>query len=222
MARRRTNSRQVLWLLPILALIALLLAVGPWKPGAAEETAAPPETTVPPEPTYLDAWFPPKDFTFMMEGEEEVVSQIAGGREPELNADGTLKAPGFAIYYDPESYTLICEDGVTYLRTPIGEDYPPCQMEILYLSDRSPIEAADALAAQLSESWEIVYWDGSPEVGFSYSGGLAWNDPCADVTFVSDTLGGCFQITARYFVEATEGHGTRFAHMVQDFTVIAP
>ena len=40
--------------------------------------------------------------------------------------------------------------------------------------------------------------------------------------YVSDEQGACFRIIRRFFMEAAEGHGVRFAAMVDTFAVIQP
>ena len=52
--------------------------------------------------------------------------------------------------------------------------------------------------------------------------GQEWDSPVEVRDYISDEQGGCFRITSRYFLEAAEGHGARFAAMVDTFTVIPP
>lgn len=40
--------------------------------------------------------------------------------------------------------------------------------------------------------------------------------------YISDEQSGCFRIIRRFFMEAAEGHGVRFAAMVDTFAVIQP
>ena len=175
---------------------------------------------------FIETLFPPKDIPVNVEGETEVKHQEAGGQEPEMQEDGNVIAPGFAIYYDTERYTMQEENGVTYIRFAMDHELPPCEVEIKHLGDLAPADAAEAARKKMAESWEHVSEIGSLETPagliFNFAAGMNWDSPCGAVHFVSDGRDGCFQITARYFIEATEGHGTRFSQMIQTFEVIDP
>ena len=177
--------------------------------------------------SFIETLFPPKDIPVNVEGETEVIHQQAGGQEPEVQEDGVVTAPGFAIYYDTERYTMEEENGVTYIRfVTDDDDLPPCEVEIKHLADWMPADAAEAARKEMAESWEHVSEVSSLEtpVGliFDFAAGMNWDSPCGAVYFLSDGRDGCFQITARYFIEAAEGHGARFGQMIQTFQVIDP
>ena len=176
--------------------------------------------------SFIETLFPPKDIPVNVEGETEVIHQQAGGQEPEVQEDGTVAAPGFAIYYDTERYTMEEENGVNYIRFVTDNDLPPCEVEIKHLADCMPADVAEAARKEMAESWEHVSEVSSLEtpVGliFDFAAGMNWDSPCGAVYFVGDGRDGCFQITARYFIEAAEGHGARFSQMIQTFEVIDP
>lgn len=173
----------------------------------------------------IESLFPPKDVVVNIEGESEIHTNEADGKEPETKADGT-DVPGFAIYYDKEMYEMVKEGDVTYIRfiTDDDDDLPIREMKIEHVSDSQPNDTAKTERESLLSKWknvsEISKTD-SPE-GFcvSFSDGDEWDSICGDVYFLSDDNGGCFKITARYFVEAAEGHGSRFAQMLQSFEII--
>ena len=175
---------------------------------------------------FIESLFPPKEIPVIVEGETEVVTQEAGGQEPEMQEDGTVTAPGFAIYYDPECYVMVEEDGVTYIRFNVENDLPPCEVEIRHIPGVLPADSAETEKTEMAESWQTVSDISDVQnlegVYFSVYAGTNWDSACEDVYFLSDGRDGCFQITARYFLEATEGHGVRFAQMVQTFKVIDP
>ena len=176
--------------------------------------------------SFIETLFPPKDIPVDVEGETEVKHHEAGGREPEMQEDGTVTTPGFAIYYDTELYTMSEEDGVTYIRFVADNDLPPCEVEIRHIPGVAPDDGAEAAKQEIEQSWKSVSEVRNLETRegfvFAFSAGTNWDSACGDVFFLSDGRDGCFQITAHYFVEAMEGHGVRFAQMVQTFEVINP
>lgn len=175
---------------------------------------------------FLEEFFPPKDIPVYVEGETEVVTQEAAGQEPEILEDGTVIAPGFGIYYDPELYTMIEDSGVTFIRFNIENELPPCELEIRHIPGVAPVDAAESVRNEMTENWELVSEIRSLEdmdgLYLHISAGTNWNSPCEDIYFLSNGRDGSFQITARYFVEATEGHGVRFGQMVRTFEIIDP
>lgn len=216
--QKKVNKHRVRW---IAAVVALFLVLGFFQtaPGAAAiEIVAEVVTNI------METLFPPKDIPVNVEGETEVIHHEAGGQEPEIQEDGTVTTPGYAIYYDAETYTMIEENGVTYIRFITDHALPPCEMEIRHIPNLLPEDAAKAMRAEMIESWEkvsdISKMDGMEAVAFSFYAGMNWDSACGSVYFLSDGADGCFRLTARYFVEATEGHGTRFAQMVQTFELI--
>jgi len=175
---------------------------------------------------FIETLFPPKEIPVYIEGETEVKHQEAGGQEPQVQEDGTVTSPGFAIYYDTELYTMSEENGVTYIRFVTDNDLPPCEVEIRHIPHASPEDAAEAAGTEMAENWDSVSDIAGMETGegflFSFAAGMNWDSPCGTVYFLSDGRDGCFQITARYFVEAAEGHGARFAQMIRTFALIDP
>ena len=103
---------------------------------------------------------------------------------------------------------------------------PVCEIEIVHLPDVQADDAAQTAWNEAAGMWERVTEVMESEVpaGYSFStaAGGDWNSPLEQVCFASDGQNGTFRITARYFLEAAEGHGTRFMHMLRTFTVIAP
>ena len=218
--RKKNKKPHLRWIAAAIALL-VMLAFFQTAPGAAaleivKEGVA----------GFIETLFPPKDIPVNVEGETEVIHQQAGGQEPEVQEDGTVTAPGFAIYYDTERYTMQEENGVTYIRFVTDNDLPPCEVEIRHIPNTDPSDAAASTNREMAESWDIVSevrsLDAQDGYTFYYAAGTSWDSACGYVYFLRDGRNGCFQITARYFVEATEGHGARFSQMIQTFEVIDP
>lgn len=135
---------------------------------------------------------------------------------------------GFVLYVNQESYHCREEDGV-YLVEPLfapPSELPPCRLEIVQRAYVSPQYAAEQAAVKLRETYaEVSDITENRVLGWltvSASDGTAWDDAQADVYVVSDCQGGAYILTARYFMEATEGHGVRFRDMVGTFEAVAP
>lgn len=62
--------------------------------------------------SLLETLFPPKELTVTVEGTPETEVCIPGGREPQQ--EGAV--PGFAVYYDPDTYAMTEENGAFYIR----------------------------------------------------------------------------------------------------------
>ena len=216
--KKKTKNIHIRWLAAAIALV-MLLAFFQTAPGVAALEIVKEAVT-----SFIDTLFPPKDIPVEVEGETEVIHQEAGGQEPEMQEDGTVTVPGFAIYYDTESYTMSEENGVTYIRFITDNELPPCEMEIKHIPGVAPEDAAEATRKEMEQSWDSVSELRNLETRegfvFAFYAGTNWDSACGDVFFLSDGGDGCFQLTSRYFIEATEGHGARFAQMVQTFEVI--
>ena len=68
--------------------------------------------------------------------------------------------------------------------------------------------------------WEITEAAAGNRITFSMCGGQQWDSPVEVRDYISDEQGGCFRVTSRYYLEAAEGHGVRFAAIVDTFAVI--
>lgn len=170
----------------------------------------------------IGIFLPPKTETILIEGLEEEIRYSSFGELPDSTG------PGFAIYNNYGDYTMTEENGVYYIRPiPIeGVDnskYPPCEMVIAH-SDTD----WQALCAQTREQmipiWETVHevrqYENPERLVFTVQNGQSWDSPVEDHYFLPDGKTGCYHITARYFLEAEEGHGNRFAAMAATFTLV--
>lgn len=207
----------------IAASVAVVIA---FAVGYAVAASAKDETIKEQLSSFIENLFPTKDISVPIEGETEVIPHEPGGQEPSTEGDGTVATPGFVIYYDTERYVMTEEDGVTYIRFNIDNDLPPCEMEIRHIADTTPAAAAEAARAEMLTTWPTVSEIGTAEtpegLHFSVSNGMNWDSAWENIYFISDGQNGTFLIISRYFLEAAEGHGTRFAAMLQTFEVVDP
>ena len=205
--------------------------------------------------SLIEALFPPKKMTINVEGMEYEGDYAAEGVEPEVTAE--TPQPGFAIYYDVDSYTMEKEGDITYIRpylkpmtreevleiygdflSSLSEEeqeqqiaslmnpqaapaLPNCEIEIIHL-DIPYAQTASQERAELEGQWEITEAVAGNRITFSMCNGQEWDSPIEVRDYISDEQGGCFRITSRYYLEAAEGHGVRFAAIVNTFAVIPP
>lgn len=139
--------------------------------------------------------------------------------EPETLAD-------FIIHINPSSYAGQEQNGAYVIRptTPIGGELPECSLQINQVAGMSPAAAAETIREKLTADYRHV---GDIENSNTINGlflhadnGSTWNAKQVDVTITDDLMGGSYILTARYFTEAAEGHGVRFADMVGTFKAV--
>jgi len=132
--------------------------------------------------------------------------------------------PGFVIFVNQSVYGITREEEswVIRPREGLGEDFPTIDMTIARLPGVAPKTALQARQKALEGEYAEVGQAQETEKGvfFRASGGTEWDSPQAEVYGIDDGEGGTFLITARYFLEAEEGHGARFRDMVETFQVV--
>ena len=247
------NPHRLRYLRQLAAVIALILILTVFlntAPGAAAVEYVKEKVT-----SLIEALFPPKKMTINIEGMEYEGDYAADGLEPE--ATGEAPQPGFAIYYDVDSYTMVKEGDITYIRPYLKSmtreealeiygdslfslpeeererqiaslmnpksdpSLSNCEIEIIHLN--IPYEqTASQERAELEGQWETTEAAAGNRITFSMCGGQQWDSPVEVRDYISDEQGGCFRITSRYYLEAAEGHGVRFAAIVDTFAVIPP
>lgn len=101
---------------------------------------------------------------------------------------------------------------------------PANEIEIREIPDQEFSAYAQEVKNQLSAKWEatgdMIRTDKPLALAFTVSGGNGWDSPQEFHYFVDNGKQGTFHIVARYYLEAAEGHGVRFASMIQTFTVV--
>ena len=249
-SKKTHRFRYMRQLAAVIVLILMLTVFLNTAPGVAAVEYVKEKVT-----NLIEALFPPKKMTINIEGMEYEGDYVADGVEPEATAEAPQ--PGFAIYYDVDSYTMVKEGDITYIRPylksmtreevlEIYGDYlsllseeererqiaslmnpqpdpslPNCEIEIIHL-DIPYEQAASQERGELESQWKITEAVAGNRITFSMRNGQEWDSPVEVRDYISDEQGGCFRITSRYFLEAAEGHGARFAAMVDTFTVIPP
>lgn len=248
--RKPHRLRYMRQLAAVITLILILTLFLNTAPGAAAVEYVKEKVT-----SLIEALFPPKKMTINVEGMEYEGDYAADGVEPEVTAEAPQ--PGFAIYYDVDSYTMEKEGDITYIRpylkpmtreevleiygdflSSLSEEeqerqiaslmnpqaapsLPNCEIEIIHL-DIPYAQTASQEQAELEGQWEITEAVAGNRITFSMCNGQEWDSPIEVRDYISDEQGGCFRITSRYYLEAAEGHGVRFAAIVNTFSVIPP
>lgn len=210
---RRRYMRQLAAVVTLLLMLAAFLTTAP---GAAAVEYVKEKVT-----SLIETLFPPKKMSILVEGVEVEGNYAASGVEPDQST-----IPGFAIYYDTDHYTMVKEGDATYIRPiPIegsNDDYLPCKVEMEIVHWDMPVEQAFLQEKEaLGSEWEIRNSSLGDERAFLVlSTGQAWDSMMEDRLYVSDEQGGCFRLVSRFFLEAAEGHGVRFAAMMDTFAVL--
>ncbi|MFA6670472.1 MAG: hypothetical protein WCS98_07535, partial [Bacillota bacterium] len=109
---------------------------------------------------------------------------------------------------------------------PLSERYPEVSMEISQVNDKSPQALIEEMEVQLREEFSDVTIPErveQPVSGWTVRGleGSRWDSPLERIYVISNQKQGSFVITQRYFLEAEEGHGARFDHMLKEFYIVA-
>ena len=245
-SKKSHRLRYIQQLAAVIALILMLTVFLNTAPGVAAVEYVKEKIT-----SLIETLFPPKKMTINIEGMEYEGDYAADGVEPEVTAEAPQ--PGFAIYYDVDSYTMEKEGDITYIRpylksmtreevlkiygdslSLLSEEererqiaslmnpqpapaLPDCEIEIVHLD--IPYEQE---RAELESQWETTEAVAGNRITISMYSGQEWDSPAEVRDYISDEQGGCFRITSRYYLEAAEGHGVRFAAIVDTFSVIPP
>lgn len=157
---------------------------------------------------------------------EKVIEQDIEGQKE--NTKVNLKqSSDYVIYIDENNYKMVKQDGKDKIipKVKISENLPEVYMEIQHVTDKSPQEMATQIENELRSRFETVENKGIIEKPikaiFLYArSGLKWNDTVVKYYLVDDKKGGTFVIKQQLFIEATEGHGARFYHMLKEFKVV--
>lgn len=225
-SERRSGGRAGVWLgWGAAACLALVLAVwgiqaAPWKTPVQEAPRDPVETPAQEDPVVLQP-VPPPALPWPEEAGEAHYLRIHEEAEEE--------AARFSIYINRETYYSYEQAGVYVIRPrQEPEGTPACMLEIAYMADTGVDEALEQVRAGLAGLYEQVEVLSGPPNGwyeidaaqdrFLFAGnGAEWDDAQREVWLRPDGEGGVFILSASYFVEAAEGHGARFADMMETF-----
>ena len=108
-SKKTHRFRYMRQLAAVIVLILMLTVFLNTAPGVAAVEYVKEKVT-----SLIEALFQPKKMTINIEGMEYEGDYVADGVEPEATAEAPQ--PGFAIYYDVDSYTMVKEGDITYIR----------------------------------------------------------------------------------------------------------
>lgn len=132
----------------------------------------------------------------------------------------------FIIHINEELYQSSEQDGVYIIQSviPASNELPECSLKIFSAIDFSTTAVAESIIEELNKSFlNITNISESTLINGLYlhaDNGTEWNAEQLDIYIVDNLLGGSYVLAAKYFTEATEGHGARFSDMIGTFEVI--
>ncbi|MDV6377203.1 hypothetical protein ORD22_02865 [Sporosarcina sp. GW1-11] len=189
---------------------AALLLVGCSSPEKTEDIDVEAPLEVPTENTEVTPPLdrePTKEITQSVEGEEMTITMDLVEGHDSL----------YSLYIDKERYTFETGEDKDVLRpvVDVPEGYPEVQMEFLMIDDKKPEEVKEDLQKDTVYTMEEENVT-SPVAAISLHGkdGI---EPDSEVktVYLLAAGAGTLLITETYFLEAQEGHGARFHHMLE-------
>lgn len=159
--------------------------------------------------------------------EKEIIQSIEGqDEETDVHLNEGTNAD-YVIYLDETRYKMINGEESDIITTiePLPAQYPEVTMEIKQIADEKPEDLVGKIEAQLKKDFpalRAVEQVTDPIEGF-WLHGTAGNDARSKVVtayVISNGKAGSFVITENYFLEAAEGHGARFHHMLKSFEIV--
>ena len=165
----------------------------------------PQATAEKPQPGFA-IYYDVDNYTMVKDGD---VTYIRPYQKP-MTREEVLEAYGDYLSQLPEEER---ERQIDALMNPQPDtSLPPCEIEIVHLD--MPYEGAVPLLRN-AQSWKrggkFRNTRKPTEITFSMYSGSEWNSPLEVRDYISDEQSGCFRIIRRFFMEAAEGHGVRFA-----------
>ncbi|WP_336823329.1 hypothetical protein [Sporosarcina sp. USHLN248] len=168
-----------------------------------------------------------KSIKDMFVPEKEIIQSIEGQEEPTNVQLHEGKEAEYVIYIDESRYKMIIGENSDLITTidPLPEKYPEVSLEIKQYPTVPPEALADELQSSLKPEFpnlRDVETVTEPVEGYHLHGltESTWDGNVIDLYIVSNGKGGSFALTSKYFLEAAEGHGARFYHMLESFEVI--
>jgi hypothetical protein len=159
--------------------------------------------------------------------EKEIIQSIEGQDE---ETDVHLKEgtnSEYIIYIDETRYKMTNGEKADIITTlePLPERYPEVSMEIRQVADTKPEDLVGKIESELKKDFpelRAVETVKEPIEGYWLHGttGSEWNSKVVTAYVISNGNEGSFVITENYFLEAAEGHGARFHHMLESFEIV--
>ena len=136
---------------------------------------------------------------------------------------------GFIMTIDEERYKWSEEEeNVLVLKEGMVEGYPEVSMKIEQFPSTAPEKILPELETKMREEYSSVSEPESilePVKGFKLhgidqeNGNSDWDSPVINIYVIDNGQDGSFVITEKYFLEAAEGHGKHFYHMLETFEI---
>jgi len=159
---------------------------------------------------------------------EKVITQSIEGQDEKTDVNLNEGADAeYIIYVDETRYKMISGDKADVITTiePFPEKYPEVTMEIKQVADQKPEALVKKFEAELKKDFpelRAVETVTEPVEGFLLHGlnGSDWDAKVVHAYVISNGKDGSYIITENYFLEAAEGHGARFHHMLESFEIV--
>lgn len=225
--RKRGRVTRLEWAVGLAACLAVVIAAYTLLPGTAGDPPGPsarveePDTQQPPPAPENPggAADQPKVLWPAEEGEMHYLQVLTPSKEPEAQ---------FRIYINREIYYSYEQEGTYIIRPRKESDIAPfCTLVISHIPDATVDEALEQVRESMTGLYEqIESLPGPPNGWFQVkdterylfaSDGIEWDDVQREVWIQPDGEGGAFVLSSGYYMEATEGHGARFADMMGTF-----
>ncbi len=162
--------------------------------------------------------------------EKDVEIEVEGHKEDtnvQLEVNEELR---YIIYIDEERYKMVKGEEVDRIETmePLPERYPEVYMEIFQEANTTTEEVMARLKQDIEKDPEMEVREiksvSEPieaqtirSIGKEH---FNWDTPINQYYVTDEIDGRVFVIKQVYFLEAAEGHGARFHHMLKSFEVI--
>ena len=175
----------------------------------------------------IEKLFPPKTGTTLLEGQDSDLDMNAHG---EIAPEGSvLPWADYVIYVEEDGNTIVKSENYFRLSRDSG-GLPEMYMEIVQVPDISADELAAQIIAQEAEAGKLTHTGTSlpsSERAFQTlnfmelpESGRSWDDCIRRYDICENGKGGCFKITTQYFLEASEGFGSRCAYYLSTFEIL--
>lgn len=164
-----------------------------------------------------EIFVPEKEITQSIEGQDEQT-------EVHLNEG---KNSEYVIYIDETRYKMVHDGNVDIITTidPLPARYPEVTMKIEQFPTEKPEDLVQQIESELKQDFpELREIENvtEPVEGYLLHGaaGQEWDSDIIHTYVISNGHEGSFLITENYFLEAAEGHGARFHHMLESFEIV--
>ena len=191
------------------------------NPDATKQTTEASETTAPTkEPRPEES-----SITIELEGmPEQIVTSL---HKSEL---------GYSMYYDTDRYKVIetssrLDSSINvdeYMPVTPAEALPDIYMQAGHFTGKSAEKAFSELTAKAEQTLGVVAnepmavvigVDKLPGHKVTIVSGSKWDSEVIAITVIDDGKGGSFFFYTGYFLEAEEGHGSRYTQMLESFRI---